>query len=91
MRIDKPGNFGMPMVSHDAASIAFGLCCKSGENFSHINRRCLSYLSMLQQVVGSFTQTEDADQTFINLVKSELELSGHDDGFSRHHEVWGSA
>jgi hypothetical protein len=46
---------------------------------------------MLQQVVGSFNQTEDADQTFINLVKSELELSGHDDSFSRHHEVWGSA
>ncbi|MFM9153813.1 MAG: hypothetical protein ACKOPC_09500 [Methylocystis sp.] len=80
----------MSVISHAALSQAVILCDKNHQNFASVGPRCLSYLTTIERLAGSFYVDKDADNIFLSLVRAELE-GDPDEAFVRDRTTWASA
>ena len=77
------------MISSSALATAKIWCHADHRNFAAVERACLGYLAMSEDVAGPFDTQAEADRAFLRLVRAELEYS--DDLFDRHRAAWASA
>jgi len=77
------------MISSSALATAKIWCYADHRNFAAVERACLGYLAISEDVAGPFNTQAEADRAFLGLVRAELEHA--DDVFERHRAAWASA
>lgn len=80
------------MISSSALATAKIWCHADHRSYAAIERACLGYLAVSENVVGPYDTQAEADRAFLRLVRAELEHNCvTDDIFDRHRTVWASA
>lgn len=80
------------MISSSALATAKIWCHADHRNFAAIERACMGYLAVSENVAGPYLTQAEADRDFLRFVRAELDHADEtDDGFDRHRTVWASA
>ena len=80
------------MISTSAVATAKIWCHADHRNFDAVERACLGYLAVNEDVAGPFDTQAEADRAFLSLVAAELDHADASDAvFNRHRAVWASA
>ena len=78
------------MISSAALSEAIILCYKKHQDFASIGPRCVTYVSTIERLAGSFYVDKEADKIFLSLVRAELD-GDLDEAFVRDRTTWATA
>ncbi len=80
------------MISSSALAKSKIWCHADHRNFASVERACLGYLAVNEDVAGPYLTQAEADRAFLRFVRAELDhADATDDGFDRHRMVWASA
>ena len=80
------------MISNAALATAKIWCRADHRSFDAVERACLGYLAVNEDVAGPYNSQTEADRAFLSLVRAELDHAGTSDAvFDRHRTVWASA